>query len=103
MKTPKDRARNSKRSPMSEIERRRAHLAAGGTIANYDTSHYAENPFIDINSIPHGDMPEGFGTMTPEAQDEQAQEESKKRNKIMPLSRNGEDIENSKRSRGENL
>lgn len=105
MKTPKDRARDKRRSPNveSERDRRRAHLAAGGTIANYDTSHYAENNFIDINSIPHGDMPEGFGIMTSEEQDEQAQEEAEKRNKIMPLSRNGEDIENSKRSRGENL
>lgn len=58
MKTPKDRARNSKRSPMSEIERRRAHLAAGGTVGNYDRSHYLE------------DAPEGWFTHTPETLDE---------------------------------
>ena len=103
-KTPKDRARDLNRSPMTEIERRRAHLAAGGTIANYDTSHYAENNFIDINSIPHGDMPEGFGIMTPEEQNEQGEEEERKRHAIPYLSDNAQDIENSKRSRGgENL
>lgn len=58
MKTPKDRARNSKRSPSSEIERRRAHLAAGGTIGNYDRSHYAAY------------APEGWFTQTPETMDE---------------------------------
>jgi hypothetical protein len=26
----------------NEIERRRAHLASGGTIANYDRSHYPQ-------------------------------------------------------------
>ena len=59
--------------------------------------------FIDINSVPYGDMPEGFGTMTPEAQNEQGEEEERKRNKIPYLSENAQDIENSKRSRGERL
>lgn len=27
---------------MTEIERRRAHLARGGTLANYDRSHYSK-------------------------------------------------------------
>jgi sulfite reductase alpha subunit-like flavoprotein len=58
---------------------------------------------IVCSTTGNGDMPENFGTMTPEEQDEQAQEEANKRNKVMPLSRNGEDIENSKRSRGERL
>ena len=60
MKTPKDRARDKRRSPNveSERDRRRAHLAAGGTIANYDTSHYAAQ------------APEGFFTHTPESLDE---------------------------------
>ena len=60
MKTPKDRARDKRRSPNVENERdrRRAHLAAGGTIANYDTSHYAYS------------APEGFFTHTPETLDE---------------------------------
>ena len=58
MKTPKNRARDSKRSPVSEIERRRAHLAAGGTVGNYDRSHYAEH------------APEGWFTQTPETMDE---------------------------------
>ena len=61
----------------------------------------SESQFPNINSVDHGDMPEGFGTMTPESQDEQAQAELNKRYRVMPLSRNGEDIENSKRSRGE--
>ena len=100
MKTPKDRARNSKRSPMSEIERRRAHLAAGGTIANYDTSHYAEQfPKAD-----NYDIPEGVDwSWTGESMDEQADAEERERTKIPYMSRNAEDIENSKRSRGENL
>lgn len=65
----------------------------------------SEGQFTDINSIDHGDMPEGFGTMTPEAQDEQAQEEYKKRYKLPNpyMSENAQDIENSKRSRGERL
>lgn len=58
MKTPKDRARNSKRSPMSEIDLRRAHLAAGGTLGNYDRAHYASY------------APEGWFTQTPETMDE---------------------------------
>lgn len=61
----------------------------------------SESQFTDINSI---DIPEGVDwRWTAESQDELAQEEAKKRHKIMPLSRNGEDIENSKRSRGERL
>ena len=60
-----------------------------------------ESQFPNINSVDHEDMPESWGTMTPESQDELAQEELNKRYKVMPLSRNGEDIENSKRSRGE--
>jgi hypothetical protein len=67
------------------------------------TDKRSESQFPDINSVSHGDMPEGWGTMTPEAQDEQAQAELHRRHKIMHLSRNGEDIENSKRSRGERL
>jgi tRNA pseudouridine-54 N-methylase len=67
------------------------------------TDKRSESQWPDINSVDHGDMPEGFGIMTPEAQDEQAQAELHKRHKIMPLSRNGDDIENSKRSRGERL
>lgn len=58
MKTPKDRAKNPKRSPSNEIERRRAHLNAGGTIGNYDRSHYMDN------------APEGWNTLTPEHMDE---------------------------------
>jgi hypothetical protein len=93
-KSPKDRARDLNRSPMTEIERRRAHLAAGGTIANYDTSHYAENQ----------DIPEGVDwSWTGESMDERADEEERERTKIPYMSRNAEDIENSKRSRGENL
>ena len=60
----------------------------------------SESQWHDINSVDYGNMPEGWGTLTPEAKDEQAQA---KRPKTMPLSRNGEDIENSKRSRGERL
>jgi hypothetical protein len=94
MKTPKNRARDLNRSPMTEIERRRAHLAAGGTIANYDTSHYAENH----------DIPEGVDwSWTGESMDERADAEERERTKIPHMSRNAEDIENSKRSRGENL
>lgn len=60
MKTPKDRARDKRRSPdvESERDRRRAHLAAGGTVGNYDRSHYAEH------------APEGWHDLTPEAMDE---------------------------------
>ena len=57
-KAPKDRARNPKRSPSSEIERRRAHLAAGGNTDNYDRSHYADH------------APEGFYNHTSESLDE---------------------------------
>ena len=57
-KAPKDRAKHAKRSPSSEIERRRAHLNAGGTIGNYDRSHYADN------------APEGWFNHTPESLDE---------------------------------
>ena len=57
-KAPKDRAKHSKRSPSNEIERRRAHLDAGGTISNYDRSHYADQ------------APEGWFTHTPESLDE---------------------------------
>jgi hypothetical protein len=46
------------------------------------------------------DFPEGFGRITPETMDEM---EAHYRPKTMKLSRNGEDIENSKRSRGERL
>jgi hypothetical protein len=63
----------------------------------------SESQWPNINAISYSDMPEGFGSMTPESQDEQAQYELQKRHRIMPLSRNGEDIENSKRSRGERL
>lgn len=58
MKTPKDRARDGKRSPMSELDKRRAHLAAGGTVGSYDRSHYADQ------------APEGFYNQTPETLDE---------------------------------
>ena len=58
MTTPKDRAHHPKRNPTSEIERRRAHINAGGTIDNYDRSHYA------------GQAPEGWYTHTPETLDE---------------------------------
>jgi hypothetical protein len=64
------------------------------------TDKRSESQWHDVNSIDYGYMPEGWGTMTPEAQDEQAQTRA---HKTMPLSRNGEDIENSKRSRGERL
>jgi hypothetical protein len=39
-----DRARDPRRSPdmENERERRRAHLKAGGTIENYDRSHYPQ-------------------------------------------------------------
>jgi hypothetical protein len=96
MKTPKDRARDKRRSPdvENERDRRRAHLAAGGTIANYDTSHYAE----------HHDIPEGVDwSWTGESMDEQADAAERERTKVPYMSRNAEDIENSKRSRGENL
>lgn len=46
------------------------------------------------------DIPEGWNHLTPETMDEMEQHY---RPKTMPLSRNGEDIENSKRSRGERL
>ena len=46
------------------------------------------------------DVPEGFGYITPETMDEM---ETHYRPKTMPLSRDEEDIENSKRSRGERL
>jgi hypothetical protein len=48
----------------------------------------------------YSDVPEGFGTLTPETMDEI---EASRRPKMMPLSDNGQDIENSKRSRGERL
>ena len=67
------------------------------------TDKRSDSQWPNINSVDYGHMPEGWGAMTPEAQDEQAQAEIQKRHKIMPLSRNGEDIENSKRSRGERL
>jgi len=67
------------------------------------TDKRSESQFPDINSVDYGDMPEHHGTMTPEEQDEQAQAELHKRHKIMHISRNGEDIENSKRSRGERI
>jgi hypothetical protein len=62
-----------------------------------------ESQFPDINKVDHGDTPEGFGTMTPEAENEQADAEERKRTAIPYLSRNAEDILNSKRSRGERL
>lgn len=63
----------------------------------------SESQFPDINSVDFGDMPEGFGTMTPESQNEQAETIERERTKIPYLSRNAEDILNSKRSRGERL
>ncbi len=57
-KAPKDRARHPRRSPSSEIERRRANLAAGGNTSNYDRSHYADH------------APEGFYDHTSESLDE---------------------------------
>jgi hypothetical protein len=63
----------------------------------------SESQWPDIHTIAHGDMPEGFGTMTPEAQDELAEAAERERTKIPYMSRNAEDIENSKRSRGERL
>jgi hypothetical protein len=63
----------------------------------------SESQFPDINKVDHGDMPEGFGTMTPETENEIAEAEERKRTAIPYLSRNAEDILNSKRSRGERL
>lgn len=67
MKTPKNRARDSKRSPVSEIDRRRAHLAAGGTIGNYDRSHYAKN---NENKDPYDGGEDPNYAWTSESQDE---------------------------------
>ena len=67
------------------------------------TDKRSESQFPDINKVDFGDMPEGFGTMTPESQNEQGEAEERERTKIPYLSRNAEDIENSKRSRGERL
>jgi len=51
-----------------------------------------------------GVMPEGMDfSWTAESQNEQGEEEAKKRHRHRPLSRDAEDIENSKRSRGERL
>lgn len=49
-------------------------------------------------------VPEGVDwRWTAESQNEQAEEEERERTKIPYMSRNAEDIENSKRSRGERL
>jgi hypothetical protein len=48
----------------------------------------------------YSDVPEGFGRLTPETMDEI---EVSRRPKRMPLSDNGQDIEDAKRSRGERL
>ena len=60
-----------------------------------------EPQFPDINKVT--DVPERFGTMTPEDENEIAEAEERKRTQIPYLSRNAEDILNSKRSRGERL
>jgi hypothetical protein len=60
-----------------------------------------EPQFPDINK--ETDVPEGFGYMTPETENEIAEAEERKRTQIPYLSRNAEDILNSKRSRGERL
>ena len=52
------------------------------------------------SQFPEDDRPEGWDHLTSETMDEM---ETHYRPKTMPLSRNGEDIENSKRSRGERL
>lgn len=57
--------------------------------------------FPDINDVK--DIPERLGTMTPEEENELADKEERERTKIPYLSRNAEDILNSKRSRGERL
>lgn len=56
-----------------------------------------------FNKDPYDGGEDPTWSWTSESQDEQAQAELHKRHKTMPLSRNGEDIENSKRSRGERL
>jgi len=60
-----------------------------------------EAQFPDINKVT--DVPERFGTMTPEDENEMSEAEERKRTQIPYLSRNAEDILNSKRSRGERL
>ena len=61
----------------------------------------SEGQWPDINNY---DIPEGVDwRWTAESQDELAQSEEKKRHAIPYLSENAQDIENSKRSRGERL
>jgi len=67
------------------------------------TDKRSESQFPDINSVDRGDMPEGFGIMTPETKDEIAQAALKKHRAHRPMSRDEEDVENSKRSRGERI
>lgn len=65
------------------------------------TDKRTESQFPDINNY---DIPEGIGwEWTAEAQNEQGEAEERKRTAIPYMSRNAEDIENSKRSRGERL
>jgi hypothetical protein len=60
-----------------------------------------EPQFPDINKY---DIPEGVDwSWTAESQNEQGEHEERERTKIPYLSRNAEDILNSKRSRGERL
>jgi len=63
--------------------------------------HPDASQFPDINKVT--DVPERFGTMTPEDENEAADAAERERTKIPYLSRNAEDILNSKRSRGERL
>ena len=61
----------------------------------------SESQFPDVNKY---DIPEGADwSWSSESQNEQAEKEAAARNKIPYLSRNAEDIENSKRSRGERI
>jgi len=73
--------RNETQFP-DERSRRRAHLAAGGTIANYDRSHY---PKKNDNKDPYEGGEDPNYAWTSELQDEMAShyenEESKKKGK----------------------
>jgi hypothetical protein len=68
--------RNESQFP-DERSRRRAHLAAGGTIANYDRSHY---PKKNENKDPYDGGEDPNYAWTSESQDEMASHYEKEHN-----------------------
>jgi hypothetical protein len=66
-------------------------------------SHVPHRREHDSHRQPDLDLEGVDWSWTSESQDERAQAELEKRHRVMPLSDNGQDIENSKRSRGERL